>query len=75
MSSFFMEFKKVFQEQQHFLLMFPRQEQEEEQQQQGFFKDLWAELAVKNHITYPWLIPSLNFGDKRWQKESLKAIW
>ena len=74
MSSFFVEFKKVFQEQQHFLLMFPRQEQEEVQQQ-GFFKDLWAELAVKNHITYPWLIPSLNFGDKRWQKESLKAIW
>ena len=26
--------------------MFPRQ-QEEQQQQQSFFKDLWAELAVK----------------------------
>ena len=35
MSSFLLEFK-----------MFPRQQQQE--QQQSFFKDLWAELAVKN---------------------------
>ena len=42
-SIFFMEFFK----------MFPRQQQQEEQEQdqqeqQSFFKDLWAELAVKN---------------------------
>ena len=40
MSSFLLEFK-----------MFPRQQQQQEQeeeQQQSFFKDLWAELAVKN---------------------------
>ena len=34
--------------------MFPRQqeeqEQEQEQEQQSLFKDLWAELAVKNVI-------------------------
>ena len=36
MSSFLLEFK-----------MFPRQQQQEQEQQQSFFKDLWAELAVK----------------------------
>ena len=49
MSSFFEEFKKVFQENNIFLLMFPLQEQEE---QQSFFKDLWAELAVNKPIEY-----------------------
>ena len=36
MSSFLLEFK-----------MFPRQQQQQQEQQQSFFKDLWAELAVK----------------------------
>ena len=34
---------------EHFLLMFPPRQQEQ-QEQQSFFKDLWAELAVKNLI-------------------------
>ena len=29
--------------------LIPRQEQQQELQQQSFFKDLWAELAVKNY--------------------------
>ena len=30
--------------------MFPRQQQQQQEQQQSFFKDLWAELAVKNEF-------------------------